>query len=79
MDKISRRLFLKGGVAGLTALALGSETALAARTEVPGKALDGRLVKAGKFDVIICGGGPAGFVAAVAAAREGAKVALVER
>ena len=45
MDKISRRLFLKGGVAGLTALALGSETALAARTEVPGKALDGRLVK----------------------------------
>lgn len=79
MEKISRRLFLKGGVAGLTALALGSETALAARTEVPGKALDGRLVKAGKFDVIICGGGPAGFVAAVAAAREGAKVALVER
>lgn len=32
-----------------------------------------------KTDVVIVGGGPAGFAAAVAAARTGAKVALVER
>lgn len=31
------------------------------------------------FDVVVIGGGPAGTVAAVAAAREGARVALVER
>ena len=34
---------------------------------------------AGDYDVVVCGGGPAGFVAAVAAARAGVRVALVER
>ena len=33
----------------------------------------------GNYDVVVCGGGPAGFIAAVAAAREGASVALVEQ
>ncbi len=33
----------------------------------------------GHYDVAVCGGGPAGWVAAVAAAREGKKVALIER
>ena len=32
-----------------------------------------------RADVVVVGGGPAGFAAAVAAARQGAKVALVER
>ena len=32
-----------------------------------------------EYDVVVCGGGPAGFVAAVAAARCGAKTALIER
>ena len=31
------------------------------------------------FDVVICGGGPAGIGAAVAAAENGAKTALIER
>jgi len=33
----------------------------------------------GEWDVVVCGGGPAGWVAAVAAARSGARTALVEQ
>lgn len=33
----------------------------------------------GTYDVVVCGGGPAGFIAAIAAAREGAKTALIEQ
>ena len=33
---------------------------------------------AGEYDVVICGAGTAGCVAAIAAARNGAKVALLE-
>ena len=33
----------------------------------------------GKYDVIVAGGGPAGFVAAISAARMGCRTALVER
>ena len=32
----------------------------------------------GSYDVVVCGGGPAGVFAAIAAAREGVKVAIVE-
>ncbi len=33
----------------------------------------------GSYDVVVCGGGPAGWVAAVSAARAGQKTALIER
>ena len=31
-----------------------------------------------EYDVVICGGGPSGFMAAIAAAREGARTAIIE-
>lgn len=33
----------------------------------------------GEYDVVVAGGGPAGFIAAIAAARNGAKTALIEK
>lgn len=32
-----------------------------------------------QYDIVVCGGGPAGFTAAIAAARGGARTALIER
>lgn len=33
----------------------------------------------GDYDVIVAGGGPSGFIAAIAAARSGARTAVIER
>ncbi|MCF0174942.1 MAG: FAD-dependent oxidoreductase [Bacteroidales bacterium] len=33
----------------------------------------------GEYDVVVCGGGPAGIIAATAAARQGARTAMIER
>lgn len=74
---MDRRFFLKGSAAALTFAVAGRGISRAA--EVPSGVLESRLRKAGKYDVVVCGGGPAGFTAAVAASRQGAKVALVER
>ena len=78
---MDRRLFLKDSVAGAVALALGSGSAAAAVSR--NGSAEGEFSKAapdaGSFDVVVCGGGPSGFIAAIAAARMGAKVALVER
>lgn len=32
-----------------------------------------------EYDIVVCGGGPSGFIAAIAAARGGARTALIER
>ena len=37
------------------------------------------LKTAGSYDVVVCGGGMAGFGAAVAAARKGSKVLIIEK
>ena len=34
---------------------------------------------AGSYDVVVCGGGPSGWVAATAAARAGCRTAVIER
>lgn len=33
----------------------------------------------GEYDVVVCGGGPAGFIAAIAASRQGCKTAIIEQ
>lgn len=78
---MNRRLFLKDSAAGVLALALGAETVSAGIVSCTpsDKFFKRTLTPAGDYDVVVCGGGPAGFIAAIAAAREGAKVALVER
>ena len=84
---MDRRSFLKTGVLGAAGLALGTGQAEAkakeAKTplEVSGyvKEPARRIPVVDSADVVIVGGGPAGFAAAVAAAREGADVLLLER
>lgn len=46
---------------------------------MPAIRFDREVPVVGSYDVVICGGGPAGFIAAVAAAREGARTALIEQ
>lgn len=78
MADISRRSFLKGGAASLAALAVAPE--LVYSCKAPGNTdfcKDAPVV--GSYDVVVCGGGPAGFIAAIAAARQGAKTAIIEK
>ena len=84
---MDRRSFLKTGALGAAGLTLGAGKAEArpkeAKTplEVKGyvKEPARRIPVVDNADVVVVGGGPAGFAAATAAAREGCDVLLLER
>ena len=79
MSEISRRLFLKKGVAGLAAIAVAPELVSCTGQDTDGTNVRQFAPLAGKYDVVVIGGGPAGFIAAISAARQGARTALVEK
>ena len=72
---MNRRAFVKnlGCIAACGAVAGGAKASCSAEVKTP--ELSGWTLKTG---VCVVGGGPAGFMAAIAAARHGAKVLLVE-
>ena len=84
---MDRRHFIKTSAAGAAGLAIGTREAGAesrdAKTplEVKGYVKDParRIPVVDSADVVVVGGGPAGFAAAVAASREGCDVLLLER
>ena len=87
---MDRRDFLKKGLAGAGAVAVASslrgiDAVAAERAGTPLEASDWikeparRLAVVDTADVVVVGGGPAGFAAAVAAARHGSDVILLER
>ncbi|MBN1347668.1 MAG: FAD-dependent oxidoreductase [Phycisphaerae bacterium] len=80
-SKLDRRTFLKTGAAAAVALPSYASAPAAAKDDTPMKAYreparDVPVVE--HADVVVCGGGPAGVAAAVAAARSGAKTRLLE-
>jgi len=77
MIKISRRTFVKNGTIGMAALAAAPSLLNSCSGE--GKKFKAEVSDAGDYDLVVCGGGPAGYMAAIAAAREGARTAIVEQ
>lgn len=87
-NSLERRKFIKTSVAGLWGVsllshlpALASENTILYSPNLGDKmffeeARDTPVIK--ETDVIVCGGGPAGFAAAIAAARTGASVTMLE-
>jgi hypothetical protein len=81
MEKgINRRHFVgAGGLLATSALGWGAELSLPVEEAVKNlEVRNGRETRL-KADVLVCGGGPSGMAAAVMAARQGARVLLVER
>lgn len=88
MAKINRRTFLKKSALGAAVAAaapglLEGCSPLAGNSSGKISGLSGNFIKnvtpAGNYDLVVCGGGPAGYMAAIAASREGAKTAIVEQ
>ena len=81
MTDISRRVFLKDGIASVAALAIAPQLigGCAPVTDKNAHKFIKEATEAGRYDVVVCGGGPSGFIAAIAAARQGAKTALIEK
>lgn len=80
MAKTNRRLFLKKAVAGLAVMAASpSMLSSCAASDTQARKIRKIAPLAGEYDVVVAGGGPAGFIAAIAAARQGAKTAIIER
>ena len=73
---ISRRTFLKSGIAGAATLAIAPELVVSCQNS---DTFEKEVSLAGEYDLVVCGGGPAGYMAAIAAAREGARTAIVEQ
>jgi hypothetical protein len=77
---MKRRKFITGTLTGIAIAGLDFKGVVQAgensnmTIRVPAKTIPLEV----KSDVIVCGGGPAGFAAAVSAARNGAKVRLIE-
>jgi len=79
---MNRRQFSKGVVVLAMGVRAGlAEDAAAGATDQPGTHYEepARKLPAREFDVVVAGGGTAGVVAAMAAARQGAKTVLIEQ
>jgi ribulose 1,5-bisphosphate synthetase/thiazole synthase len=75
---IGRRQFMQRSAAGV-ALAASSSTRLGAAIPQPQSAAKTKVTVRTQTDVLVVGGGTAGTIAAIQAARAGAKTALIER
>lgn len=80
MTKISRRTFLKQGIIGATAMSVAPGLLTGCTLSGAAARKFSRSVSdAGEYDIVVCGGGPAGYMAAIAASRQGARTAIVEQ
>jgi hypothetical protein len=77
---IGRRLFLKSGAAATLAATTGGAAASDKRRPQPKPLMEPEreVPVVSTADVVVCGGGPAGVTAAIAAARAGANTQLIE-
>ncbi len=76
-NKTDRREFLQSGLLGTAAAGIAIASTTHASAQAPAEALEPEVDN--EVDVLVVGGGTAGHVAAIQAARAGAKTLLVER